>query len=51
MSDLERVKREIHERRMEGKIVDLKEVLLHQGLCTEHQIEMAIRETEVAEQE
>ena len=51
VSDLERVKREIHERRMEGKIVGLKEVLLHQGLCTEHQIEMAIRETEVAAQE
>jgi type II secretory ATPase GspE/PulE/Tfp pilus assembly ATPase PilB-like protein len=51
VSDLERVKREIHERRMEGKIVDLKEVLLHQGLCTEQHIEMAIRETEVAEQE
>jgi len=48
VSDLERVKRDIHAQRTQGKIVELQQVLVDQGLCTLEQITQAMRENDMA---
>lgn len=48
VSDLERVKRDIHAQRTQGKIVELQQVLVDQGLCTHEQITQAMRENDMA---